>query len=303
MQLASDPIKTVRGVYFIANDAIIDNAIAFLNSFREHNPQTALCLVPYDDSIVRLCELKNKYNFSIWRSENLFQYCAHMSVQFHGRVFGHYRKLALWEGPFDEFIYIDTDTVVLHDVKFVFEYLKDYAFITSHSNLGSIRKWVWKSSIDQVKELTAEQVAFSTNTGFISSRRGSLSVSEALRVLPRALSLAPHMRLLCIEQPFLNYLFVTSGHPYTSLLTLFLQSRSSEIALERWGGRPLGRFECGRLIDPPAHPILLVHWAGEWKRAAIEGTTVHNFRLWKHYRYLNEEHQDQHSDLQMMPIT
>jgi len=34
-----------RGVYFIANDAVIDIAIAFLNSFRRHNAAMPLCMI------------------------------------------------------------------------------------------------------------------------------------------------------------------------------------------------------------------------------------------------------------------
>ena len=48
---------TQRGVYFLANDGILDMAIAFLNSFRTYNPSTALCLIPYADDVEQLTSL------------------------------------------------------------------------------------------------------------------------------------------------------------------------------------------------------------------------------------------------------
>jgi len=275
-----------QGVYFLANDSVIDNVIAFLNSFRENNPDIALRLVPYDDSIEHIVSLQSEYNFSVWRSDQLFQKCDEISMQFHGKVFGHYRKLALWEGPFEEFIYIDTDTVILEKIDFVFQFLASYSFIASHSNVRSIRKWVWKDSVEKATLLTREQISFAANTGFFSSKRGNLSVTKALKSLPRALALVEHMELLCIEQPFLNYLVVTSDLPFTSLSTLFLELRSDDVALERWGGSNLGLVVNGRIISPCFPRTLLVHWAGEWKRASLEGSPIRNEDLWKHYRYL-----------------
>lgn len=276
-----------RGVYFIANDGVIDNTIAFLNSFRAFNPRIALCLVPYDDSIDRISALESIYDFTIWRDAEHFSQCDRISMQFHGTVYGHYRKIALWEGPFDEFIYIDTDTVVLQNVNFVFDYLQRYAFVTSHSNIPSIRKWVWKDTINEVTELTREQISFAANTGFIASRASNLSVARAFDVLPHALSLVRHMELLCREQPFLNYLFVTSGFRFTSLRALYERLLSDDISIERWGGNKLDISVNGRIVDQHYPRTLLVHWAGEWMRSATEGTQIQNRALWEYFRFLH----------------
>lgn len=281
-------IASKRGVYFIASDGVIENTIAFLNSFRQYNPEINLCLVPYNDSIDQICALQEEYHFSVWRDAELFSHCDRMSKEFHGEVYGHYRKIAIWNGPFDEFIYIDTDTVVLRNIDFAFSYLENYEVVTSHSNIPSIRKWVWKKSIDQVKELTQEQIQFAANTGFIASRAGNLSVAKALQMLPQALRLVKHMELSCMEQPFLNYLFVSTGMRYTSLSTLFRHTGDEKISLERWGGYPL-KVEADWVVKPSFPPTLLVHWAGEWRRAATEGTTIYNYPLWEHYRFLRQK--------------
>ncbi|MFC2101137.1 hypothetical protein ACFLRZ_04835, partial [Bacteroidota bacterium] len=107
-----------KGVYFVANDGVIELAIAFLNSFRKFNPEIPLCLIPFSSDITRLSKLQAIYNFTIYENPDFIKFCEKVSRQFHGRVFGHYMKLAIWQGPFDEFIYIDTDILVMRKIDF-----------------------------------------------------------------------------------------------------------------------------------------------------------------------------------------
>jgi hypothetical protein len=271
----------MRGVYFLANDTVLENTIAFLNSFRLYNPDLPLCLIPFDDSFETITALQDEYGFTIYQNEQVLRECDDISKQFHGRTLGLYRKLAAWEGPFEEFIYIDTDTVVLEDVRFVFPLLDAYAFIVAHSNVPITRQWVWLDSIDAVDTLTEEQKSFGANSGFMCSNKRSLDLSKAKEKIPGALELREHMKLLCAEQSFFNYLFVTSGLPYTSLLVQQRAGRS--VFVEHWAGMPLIAIS-GRVASPPH--TFLVHWAGEWMRAREHHTTVRNAALWLHYRYL-----------------
>jgi hypothetical protein len=277
------PVK--RGVYFLANDGILDLAIAFLNSFRTYNPSIALCLVPFDDAIEKLLQLRERYGFSVWQDEGLLSRCDEIAVRFHGETVGQYRKLSMWEGPFEEFVYIDTDTIVLEDISFVFPLLEQYAFVTSHSNLPGLRKWVWKETILKAGRLTAAQIAFAANTGFVVSRRGRLTLSGVEAKLTDALELLPHMELLCTEQPLLNYLIVSSGLAHTSLLNLRRSGTFLDLPLERWAGVPVGRVERGKIVEPQNDRSLLVHWAGLWQ--GRERGQVLQRELWEYYRNLD----------------
>src|SRR4051812_23250796 len=102
-----------RGVYFLANDPMIDLVITFLNSLRAQEPDIALCLIPYDDRTTRIRELASRYCFSVLDDVVALSACDEISSRFHGRIRGHYRKIAAWSGVFDEFVYIDIDTVLL----------------------------------------------------------------------------------------------------------------------------------------------------------------------------------------------
>jgi hypothetical protein len=296
-----------RGVYFVANDAIYELAVAFLKSFRIHNPSLPLCLIPYDRETERLSRLSETYNFCVWTDDALFERCAEISRRIHaGKVWGQYRKLAAWHGPFDEFIYIDTDTVVTSGVAFVYDFLKDLTFVFTNSNIPEARRWVWKDKIYATGALTERQIEFAANTGFFCSTKGTLSIDAAESKLADALAIIQHMELRCVEQPFLNYLVVTSGKSHDSLWNIVSRTNATHFPIERWAGSKhrFLRFENCRT---PLYNVLLVHWAGEWQVTAREWQLyqflrklgykgrlptmrlfMRNRRLWRYYRYLPE---------------
>lgn len=295
-----------RGVCFVASDSIYDLAVAFLKSFRIHNPSSPLCLIPYDSETTRLSALAEQYDFTCFSDQSALARCDEIAGQIHGRKWGHYRKLACWHGPFDEFIYIDSDTVVTGSVGFIYERFSGYEFLFSHSDFPALRPFVWKETICQTAVLTNAQISFSANTGFIYSKRGALTIDEAERRLPDALQIVNHMELSCIEQPFLNYLVVTSGKPYTSLSKVIMTTHATDLPVEKWGGQKL-KILRKENCRTSTETILLVHWAGEWRPRGIERWLytvlrklgykgwlpsvrlfMPNARLWRYYRYRPE---------------
>lgn len=296
-----------RGVYFVANDAVLDISLAFLSSFRANNPFISLCLIPFNEKFENLATYKDKYKFSIFDDQEKLRRCDEVGRPFYGSVCGQFRKLCIFDGPFDEFIYIDCDTVVLKDLYFTFQFLDDYDFIFSHSDLPDIRKWVWRDSIYETDALTADQIAFAASTGFLCSSRGSISLDEAEAKLPAGLELAPHMELWCSEQPYLNYLVVTSGKRRTSLLNLKKAFAGAHIPTELWAGSKVSGGK-GREPRLGTDNVMMVHWAGVWSarpldkkvyaamerlglRPANQTTrlTMPRRRLWKHFRDLANE--------------
>ena len=51
----------MRGIYIIANDKVIDQAIALLNSIRLHDADTPIMMIPYDDNYQAIAELLTTY--------------------------------------------------------------------------------------------------------------------------------------------------------------------------------------------------------------------------------------------------
>jgi hypothetical protein len=269
---------------FLANDSMKDLVLAFLKSFRRFNPEIALCLIPYNADIFWLKGIRADYNFTIYEKQDILEWCDEISIQFHGRLMGQYRKLACWHTDFEQFVYVDVDTVILHDLAFSFDLLPGFGFLTSHSDLPDIRKWVWRSSINQQSVLSGKQVSFAANTGFIVSERNALTKERVDALLPGALQIRVHMELLTAEQPFLNYLIVTSGLRYSSFLTMARISQRRDIPQERWGGYKEPESSEGIVTEPTTYPLLLIHWAGEWR----SGTHLSS-KLWQFYRWSSDE--------------
>jgi hypothetical protein len=304
------PGKIKRGVYFLSNDRIFDLTKAFLNSFRKFNPDISLCLIPYKENIDRLRDLQKEYNFSIYSNNEAFNICDDICTHFHKNVYGEYRKLSMWEGDFDEFVYIDTDTVVLSNIDFVFSFLSEYEFVFSHSDIPHNEMWVWKKSVYDTCQLTKEQIAFSASTGFIASRKGALTLDVLKSRIEDATELSPYMNFHCREQAFLNYVIVTSGKKYTSLHVLALRGIFPDIKTESWAGEKSGIVKDGQIyFKNKPNPVLLLHWAGKWQPFKIElivfsillmlhlrkkgdMLVISYFmpyrKLWRYYRYLRE---------------
>lgn len=298
------------GVYFIANDRVLELTLAFLNSFRKFNPDIPLCLIPYDSSCKKVLALSSKYQFEVFQDPDLFAACDKISALYHSeKIYGHYRKFMTWEGPFENFIYIDIDTVVLHTFDHVFQYLKQSDYLAASGNEASTQHWVWKNSTSSIPlvsgtsikledYLTLEEKSFAANTGFFCSKKGLLSLHQCSDLANEALPLKPHMELHCIEQPLLNYVVVKTLKNYTSFLKMALEADDSSIPIERWAGFNDYTVKDGSItvseestLTLKKNPTLFLHWAGLWQPTSfiqrlISFPRIPYKKLWKHYRYL-----------------
>ncbi|MBF4472432.1 hypothetical protein [Flavobacterium sp. HJJ] len=282
------PIKK-QGVYFLANNKVFELVTAFLNSFRTYNKELPLCLIPYNEDFDKVEAMKKIYDFSVFNNQELLRYCDDISLKFHGEVVGAYRKLVAWEGEFEQFIYIDIDTVVLDSLSFVWQNLSHCKIFTSHSNLPEIRRWVWKDSIYTKNKLNKTQIEYATNTGFIVSTKNILPMNWVMDQVEGALSLKEDMELLCMEQPFLNYLIVTSGYNYGSLFVFNMWGGTitKNIKLECWAGFPGGIVKDGTFKDPYKRSVFLMHWAGVWREKNGDLAKIPYVELWDYYRNLD----------------
>ncbi len=274
-----------QGVYFLSNNRMLDLTISFLNSFRKYNCDLPLCLIPFDEDYDQIEMLSDEYNFQVYSDKSILYQCDEISVNFHDYVHGAYRKLAIWEGPFDEFIYVDVDTVVLANIEFAFNFLGNYGCLTSHSDLPNLVQFVWKKSIIEKRILSFRQLSFSANTGFITSRRNFITLGSVFEKLEIAISLKEDMVLTCQEQPFLNYLIVTAAQPYSSLLKLLWEGHE-DIMLEMWAGLANGKVNDGQMEHPDFKSIFLVHWAGLWQQNSLKEMPY--YELWRYYRKMSQ---------------
>lgn len=278
-----------KGVYFMADNKVISQTIAFLNSFRIHNRELPLCLIPSTDDFGQIESLKKKYDFSIFNKGHFLALCDDISEKFHGEKVNGYRKLAAWQGEFEQFIYIDIDAVLTDNLSFVWDNLIHCKIFTSQSDLPDEWKQVWKDSIYATNKLNDSQIKFACNTGFIVSSKKTLPKDWVLGCIDKALQLKDNMQLSSMERPFLNYVIVTSGYNYGSLARFYVSNinrgTNREVKFEFWTGSRGGKVDCGRLIFK-ARPIFLVRW-DRISNIENKGSEIPYQELWDYYRNID----------------
>ena len=110
-----------RGIYIVANDKVIESAIALIASIRLYNCQVPVFLIPFDDNYQQVAAvLSSLYGVQLFPNLGFVEQFTREIGQTFDRTFlalpNKMRKLCAWFGPLDEFLYIDTDIIVFEDI-------------------------------------------------------------------------------------------------------------------------------------------------------------------------------------------
>ncbi|MBF2063328.1 MAG: sugar transferase [Calothrix sp. C42_A2020_038] len=135
------------GIYILANDVVYDQLIALLNSIEVNAGAYPICILPYDDKLERVkAEIKNRSNveifadvsviglwenfvFNVWQAHpNAFKIWSEQGISGVYRM-GMHRRFCAFDGPFDRFIYLDADILVLNSLEYIFRQLDNNDFV------------------------------------------------------------------------------------------------------------------------------------------------------------------------------
>lgn len=193
------------GVYFSANDAVYDWAIAFLNSFRTFNPNLRLLLIPFNDQCDKLLNLQSSYNFEVYADPSFER------LEAIGKAFelGHtptgpywFRRYAAFWGPCDRFMYLDVRQVVLADLSPIIQALDDYDFELLH----------FDCAINQVyepgelrRDFLRQGKARGFNSGRWAARKGLFTLESFETIAVDALKVRDQLNPRNTDQAFINY--------------------------------------------------------------------------------------------------
>jgi hypothetical protein len=245
---------------------------ACLASLRLNSPNLPICIIPFNDRIETVKDLAQQFGCTVYDDAAHLSWCTSVGLRLTrdkrltGCTCQEFRKLAIFNGPFDEFLYLDVDTIVLLPLDYVFNILNEgFDMVTAESH-HSI-KWVWQASIYTAKCLTPEQIAISTNSGFIAARRGLFTKASIEDKLTKAIAIRDHMVFHCIEQAFINFLIAAGNIRHMSLSQLLRKDHRMDIPQELWAGETKygmvkgGTFRFRRATTK----VALIHWAGCWQ--------------------------------------
>src|SRR6476646_908209 len=166
-----------RGIYIVANDKVTSQAIALLNSIRLHDPEIPIVMIPYDDQYQAVAaKLNSAYVVTLYEDLQFINRLSSKLQQLFGEKFfarpNQFRKQACWFGPFDEFLYIDTDIVVFEKISNNLNYLADYDFICcDYQHAGGIKN-VFSPKVIEDQVFIDPDLKGVFNCGFCGGKKG-----------------------------------------------------------------------------------------------------------------------------------
>lgn len=234
------------GICTLANDRIYDQLVALLNSI-EVNGGKALpvCVYPYDDNTERIkAEIAQRPNVELFDDReviDLWDNFAKSAWEPHPTAkerwlkagsrgyhrFGTHRRYCAFDGPFDRFIYMDGDTLLMSPLDRVFAQLDNYDCVVydfQHKDITHIYEVTSPKLLEIFPQERLNQEIFCS--GFYGSKKGlfdgerrnwlieQLRAGEAEIVYPMA-----------VDQPLLNYMMMRSNF---SIYNLALQLPKEE---------------------------------------------------------------------------
>ncbi|MCU0543176.1 MAG: sugar transferase [Oscillatoriaceae cyanobacterium Prado104] len=123
----------------LANDKVCDQLIALLNSIEIIlGSNTPVCIYPFDEHLEQIkTEIASRPNVFIYEdTASIQQWDEFMAAaaperlnRKKFRLYGAHRRFCTFDGPFERFIYLDADTLVMNSLDAVFDKLNDFDFV------------------------------------------------------------------------------------------------------------------------------------------------------------------------------
>ena len=180
------------GICTLANDRIYDQLIALLNSIEVNGGKDIpVCVYPYDDNTERIrAEIAQRPNVQLFDNRDvidLWDNFAKSAWEPHPTAkerwlkagstgyhrFGTHRRYCAFDGPFDRFIYMDGDTLLISPLDRVFAQLDNYDCVVydfQHKDITHIYEVTSPKLLEIFSQERLNQEIFCS--GFYGSKKG-----------------------------------------------------------------------------------------------------------------------------------
>jgi hypothetical protein len=271
--------STARGIYTLANDSVYDWLVAFLESRRLHEPNLPVVVIPFDDRMERVNALRDRYSFDVLEHESLKALDQIGASYFPDDAkWPHaFRKFAAFWGPFEKFVFVDSDVVLLGPLHEIFDRAEasDVEFVCGDIDIDQV--YAPGKLRDQIM---ATGVTTGFNTGFFMSWRNTLTLDQVRRLGEEGLAVRRDLPPAVGEQPFINWCVAVAGLKVQAYFDLV-----PDMCFSPWAKRgPVADVNgAWRLLDTRwkdvGRRMPLLHWAGYGLDFKMP-----NMRIFLHYR-------------------
>ncbi|MHA7066864.1 hypothetical protein [Azospirillum argentinense] len=240
----------------LASDEIYEWWLSFIASFRESNPNVPLIVIPYNDNTRKIKSLEDVFGYKMLEAdlsaidtmaEQLFGDLAHKQ---------RLRKLAAFDLPVDQFIYIDVDTLVYIDISnFMAKFAENGADVCYCTISGDT---VFNKSGLENKTFRNSKLF---SSGLLAVNRNKVSLSEIMKCLDENIEFYKEVRHPnVIDQPILNFCSSLLGWSVVRIDEI-----DSSIAPHKWYKDSQIEFVGGKPRTTDGRNVPVIHWAGNEK--------------------------------------
>lgn len=276
-----------NGIYFIANDAVLEQTIAMVKSVRLYEPAIAIILIPFDDNYHQVANYLEKYQVALFPNLKFIDEFTSCIREIFPEDFlalpNKMRKFVQWFGPLDNFIYIDTDIILFQDLGEIFTYLEEYEFVCcDYHHKGNKLKDIFTTVVKEENIFSDSQLADVFNSGFWASKKGIFTEPDLYQLLKHC---AQHPEYFdfsskTTDQPLLNYVILTATQKRLNLTKREVKEPGSWAGSSNFHTKLINN---NYLLYDGEERLRYLHWAG----IKIQPGCPY-WKIWKHYRYLGE---------------
>jgi hypothetical protein len=297
----------MRGICTLGNDRVYDQIVALLNSIEKHAPGTPVCIFPYDDNIDRITAesdrrdtvqiYRDQASITAWDTFVKAAWDSHPTAKttwqkagssgYH-RV-GTHRRFCAFDGPFDQFLYMDADTLLLDTPDVIWNSLKQHDFVVYDFQF-KLPKHVYDITLPSLSQRLPDHYLETGIfcSGFYASHQGLFS-SEKRDLILQHLKTgdAELMYPMAPDQTLLNYMVMKCG--------LSFQNLSLSLPKNQVTGNSVTspHFDvCGDAVYDKEVRLLYLHYIGLSSQLFARLDSGENIDfpyrdIFLHYRYLH----------------
>ncbi|MBD1934720.1 MULTISPECIES: Npun_R2821/Npun_R2822 family protein [Cyanophyceae] len=289
----------MNGICTLGNDKVYDQLVALLNSIEVISGlETPVCVYPFDDQTERIAsEIANRPNVfiyddreSIERWDQFMLNAAPDRLNPNKRLYGAHRRFCGFDGPFEKFVYMDADTLLMNSLNPIFKQLErvdwvvyDFQFLdaTKVYNIKSPKLF----QVFEKKRVDSEIFC----SGFYGAKQGLFQQEQRDWLISKLREGEGEILYSGAgEQPLINYMVMRSQLSSCNLAQHLPES-------ERTGCSATSKHfqEQDRILYDKGNRLTYIHYIGVQPKTIESVCAGENIEfpyrdLFLHYRYLHE---------------
>ncbi|MDJ0798535.1 MAG: sugar transferase [Calothrix sp. MO_167.B12] len=222
------------GICTLANDRVYDQLIALLNSIEAiYGQEMPVCIYPYDDNTTAIAaEITRRPNVQIYDNRHSIQqwdnfarrvWDTHPTAKKNWREFGcdtyfrfgTHRRYCAFDGPFERFVYMDADTLLMSPLEQIFAQLNQHDWVVYDFQYTDLSH-VYHTDAVKLRELfTSERLQTEIFcSGFYGSKKNLFNYQQREWILDKLQQgEAEILYEMAPDQTILNYMMMRLGIP------------------------------------------------------------------------------------------